>query len=68
MQLDDIEDLISRGREIRGNRSRMEIAKRVDVYPTTIMRWEKGSHRPTLADAVKYARVLREILAEMQVA
>jgi len=60
----DVEELVSRGREIRGNRSRLEIAGRIGVYTTTLMRWENGSNRPSFAMAVKYARVLREILAE----
>ncbi|WP_425517046.1 helix-turn-helix domain-containing protein [Miltoncostaea marina] len=38
-----------------------EVAAACGVYPSTVLRWERGERRPRGRGAVHYARVLREL-------
>lgn len=51
------------GRAIRiaAGLSVYEIAKACGVYPSTVLRWERGDTRPRGLGAAQYALVLREL-------
>jgi DNA-binding transcriptional regulator YiaG len=39
-----------------------ELARGISVSPSTVLRWERGEHRPRGAGGVRYARLLRELM------
>jgi DNA-binding transcriptional regulator YiaG len=58
-----------RGREIRvtARLSRGEVARMVGVSTTSVLRWERQWALPYGKHAVKYARLLRELAAEVAI-
>ena len=68
---DDLDGLAELGELIRSGRARQlrekagisgsELARRLDVTPGAVLRWETGERRPQGANARRYARVLRRL-------
>ena len=68
--IDDLIDLRhslqnGRAREIRERAgiSAPQLARKLDVAPSTVTRWETGVRMPRGANARRYARILRQIAA-----
>jgi len=38
-----------------------EIARVVGVSPSTVLRWERGDHRPRGVCAIRYAQILQQL-------
>jgi transcriptional regulator with XRE-family HTH domain len=51
------------GRAIRESAglSLHELAQAIPVAPSTLLRWERGDHRPRGRSGVRYAEALREL-------
>lgn len=38
-----------------------ELARSIDVSPSTVLRWERGEHRPHGACGIRYAQLLQQL-------